>query len=450
MPTIPRYERNARLTTQAPSVTRSEQFAGAEGRAISQLGQAMGQVAQRWQQTVDTAQLNSYKARKEVSLADLQARANADQNPNNADTYIKELKKVKEKSLEGLNPRVKRVAEAELQKDLALAEIKIRNNFRKKTIKAGKKDLELATDTLSQDIINEENEKVRQDKLRQLRNTLNANVGTIISPTERDVILAEKEEEIREGKIDKDLYSNPEMFLENLKEYDFKDAEERSDKKKTAEGLIDRQEKLQRELDKDAVIKTRFEVISKIANGQVSPEDYPKILRNVFVDDYKLAEAIQKNIQKGGFTTDDLDREANAAFVNLSRKIFTSESEEKITGFLMDALTQNNKISRDRLAGLVWGAMTRAEELQKEGKSGFWSNLFKKVLNPAYAPQSLITNILSRFGKEQPQTEEDAKQIMNEEAEIDTGYSYEDLKYTAEKNGMTIEEVKNALKAQEE
>jgi hypothetical protein len=451
MPQIPIYNRSAKLTTQAPSVQRDESFASTQGQAIQGLGQALGQVAQRWQQTVDTAQLNSYKARKEVSLADLQARANADQNPNNADTYIKELKKVKEKSLEGLNPRVKRVAEAELQKDLALAEIKIRNNFRKKTVQSGDIDLKLTTNKLVEDIINADTEKVRQDKIKEMKNTLDLNVGTIISRAERDKRLAEKEEEIREGIINKDLYSNPEMFLQNLKEYDFKNAKEKSDKEEEAKGLIKREKKESRDLEKEAVIQTRFEVISKIATGNLKEKDYPKVIKQVSSTDAKLAEAMQKNIQNGGFANDKidvdaLDSKANKDFIQLAGNVIKAKDAENASNFIVGALTDNNRISRDRLTGLVWAARMRSKEIENKGKEGFLKRFFNDYFLPGVFPPYAAVKIIERLGKENA-TPEEAKEIIDEEVDYYLGYSRESLEATADKYGLEIYEVIDNLRA---
>lgn len=405
-----------------------------------------------WDDARFTAEFTKYKARKGIFTREFIQQAKLDPDPENVGKHLDQLKKWRANALKGMSERTKQEASLDLQTSFETTRIQLQGIFQKKQVAEAQENLGIALDEYKHKALHPASIEEQKQSIIEAKSLLQRYEDTkLISPQEKERHWNEWQEEIRVGEIEQDIYNNPELFLEKEKKgkYIFRDAKERSDAKRTAKGLINRNEKLRRDFEKDERVNKRFEVIAKIANGETRPGGYPDIIREVFVDDYKLAEAIKKNIQKGGFTVEDLDKEANKAFVDLSKDIFTSESEEEISDFLADALTQNYKISRDRLAGLVWGAMKRADEIQNEGKDGFWSNLFTKTLNPNYMPINLITSILTRFQKERPDKSK-ANLIINEETKRETGYSYEDLEYTAKQYGMTVEEVKKALKAQEE
>ncbi len=146
-------------------------------------------------------------------------------------------------------------------------------------------------------------------------------------------------------------------------------------------------------------VNNRFDYISKIADGTLDWANSAEIIRRVALTDPKLAEAMTKNIQKGGFELEEKDE----VFMDLAQEIFKSADSETISNFLVTALSETKTISRDRLAVLVYAAKKRAEELNKGEDKGFLESIIDAIAVQNYLPAiaaNALLNILKRIQKE--------------------------------------------------
>jgi hypothetical protein len=128
-------------------------------------------------------------------------------------------------------------------------------------------------------------------------------------------------------------------------------------------------------------ISNRFDIIGKIATGQINPLEAGDAIRKVAQTDSDLAEAIIKaQDTKGDYIAEEV---ANDSFQDLAEKIFKSNDAETISGFLVGALKDEN-ISRDRLTILVDAATSHAKELPtigKQEKPAFWKAALQILKN---------------------------------------------------------------------
>lgn len=159
-------------------------------------------------------------------------------------------------------------------------------------------------------------------------------------------------------------------------------------------------------------VNSRFDYIAKIADGTLNWANSAEIIRQVALTDPKLADAMTKNIKKGGFGVEEKDE----VFMELAQSIFTSADPETISDFIVAALSETKTISRDRLAVLVYAARKRAEELNKEPGKGFLGSIAEMIItpNPLNTGVLILINTLKRIQGENAEGKR-ALEIANEE-----------------------------------
>ncbi len=207
----------------------------------------------------------------------------------------------------------------------------------------------------------------------------------------------------------------------------------------------------------DNKVQNRFNIIADIAERGFDWQNSTALTNKIGSQDPELAEAIIKNLEKGGYQPEeDASGEIkNKAFMDLAKDIFNSKEPKTISDFLVNTLSDNKNISRDRLAILVYAAKEHAGELNKaNGGSGFWESAFNFILqsNPVTAPFVLF-NTFKRAKAENVQGEQvlniAKEEIDKELKKINPKYTIEDVEYTAAETGMTIPQVLEALRAKE-
>jgi ribosomal protein S20 len=128
MPTIPQYNRSAKLTTQAPSAKRDESFAGQTGQAIQGLGQALGQVAERMQKIQLLKETTKSKRFAENKMADLYMEAQKDPDVWDIAKYNKKAKEIKSQALDMVSdPIARQQLTAQLDNKITQGKLKIFN-----------------------------------------------------------------------------------------------------------------------------------------------------------------------------------------------------------------------------------------------------------------------------------------------------------------------------------
>lgn len=416
MPKLPVYDSQRNITSNVPA-PRARTGRGQNVSDVLTPVETIAKATEKWNEALTTAQLNSFKANQGAFLQDIYNRASIDENPSNAERYFKEIDTYKQNALSGLNATAATAARPELESETNMAKVKLYGMFQKKILANTISDIGTSMTGYEKNAVtsyldgNKGEEMLSVQKAHQLISQ-NVNSG-ILSKDEGKKLIDEFEKNVRVGKINADLYSNPYIFLQNVKEgrYDFADAKEKSDKMKAAQGLIKNMEATERYNLLEERINKRFDVIGKIAAGELNEEDFPDVIQDISSKDPTLGEALQKNMEKGGLT---LEKEDNMAFAQLATSIMASEDKEKVTEFLARALEDNKNISRDRLAILVYAAKKRVEELNKRNKQSFMSRIIGFFNGKSKAESNALYNSLRRI-QEENADDETAENIVKEE-----------------------------------
>lgn len=271
MPSLPRYDSQRQLTTQplAPQAT-----GAGESYKLAQQGLQMAQnFAQAWDDARTTAQLNAFKAQKGIFTRELVQNAQLDPNANNYEKYYDQLKKWKAGALEGMGERAKREASLEMQTTFETTRIQLSGIFQQKAVVEAQKDLGVALDDYKHKALHPSSREDQVQALSDAKNLIERNVADkIISPQEGKRRWEQWQEDLRQSEIDNAIYMNPEQFLKNKGEYEFKDAAERKNAIARANKAIEnikKQQNIARKQRQDEGHITLAELFSK---GKLDPE----------------------------------------------------------------------------------------------------------------------------------------------------------------------------------
>ena len=255
MPNFPRHSSQRQMTTQQPEPLRRE--AAAQAAVATE---AMGAV-QKMAITIDnamvTAQTNAFKANKGVFLTDLKNRAGLEPDQNALGRYQKELADYQKNALNDMSPRARQQSQLELQSDIQLSQIWLEGTFFKKQAAEAVKNLAVSVETNLNNALMASTPDEMQKKISEAVQQINENVSVgFITQDEGKRQIEKLEEDLRLGIIDRDLYSDPKGFKNNLSAYTFKSEKEKSDKLETANKLIEKEKK---EIEKAIKISTDAE-----------------------------------------------------------------------------------------------------------------------------------------------------------------------------------------------
>jgi hypothetical protein len=246
---------------------------------------------------------------------------------------------------------------------------------------------------------------------------------------------------------------NPKRAKEYLDRDDVRSDLGSEQKVLSIERMIDGMDKAQdRQLEENKVTD-RFNILGDIYEGKMDWKNSFETINKIGAKDPELAEAMTKNLEKEYKPEEDLNGEVkNKAFLDLAQNIFKSKDSKTISDFLVNTLSDNKNISRDRLGILVYAAKQRAEEVKQGNGKGFWDSAFNFIMqtNPITAPFVLF-NTIKRAKDEGAQ----GKQILSiardetdkEFKKVNPKYTIEDIEYTAAQTGMTVSQVLEALRS---
>ncbi len=118
------------------------------------------------------------------------------------------------------------------------------------------------------------------------------------------------------------------------------------------------------------MVNNRFDMVNRIASGQLTWDNSGQTIKGVALVDKDLAEAMQQVVNSQGKYQPE--NQVNDVYQKMVTGIFSSSSNQEISKFLIDAMNSagNGKISRDRLAILVNAATNRAKSLPTVNPDG--------------------------------------------------------------------------------
>lgn len=137
MPTFPVYNSSKNIQPMLAEPVRDE--AAQPFQDQQKVLGAVQDVTQKWSDAHDVMQFTEAKAKHEIAVADIEARANADPDFKNSKKYIDELNTAKQNSLMGIdNKGVANKAAMEFDLSNQISGIKINSDFNQKQIKFNK------------------------------------------------------------------------------------------------------------------------------------------------------------------------------------------------------------------------------------------------------------------------------------------------------------------------
>lgn len=194
MPELPVHNSKANINTNTAEPLRNE--AEVPFQQDQSVLKTMGDVAQRWSTANDVMQYTEAKAKHGITIADIEARANADPDFKNSDKYHKELAMASKNSISGIsNQQFATKAGLELGADSTVAAIKIDIGFKHKQLLYNQVMVKNSLDSLMQNKLAAQSptEVMQYDKKMQDLLALNVQTGTL-SYQEADKLLKDAQE----------------------------------------------------------------------------------------------------------------------------------------------------------------------------------------------------------------------------------------------------------------
>lgn len=212
MPKIPVYnaERNINANPIAPQRHEVDQSFQNTQTVIG----AVKNVTQQWSNANDVMQYTEAKSKYETASADISARANADPNFRNSETYSKELEKAKQESVTGIaNQEVANKAAMEFDYNNKITGIKIDAGFKQKQIVYNKVQVKNSVDLLQQKRISSSTSAESTQYDHQIEQILQANVDSGVLTYQEGIDFAYNS---NKRAMENLVYSNPQAGLKAL------------------------------------------------------------------------------------------------------------------------------------------------------------------------------------------------------------------------------------------
>jgi len=232
-----------------------------------------------------------------------------------------------------------------------------------------------------------------------------------------------------------------------------------------AKNMIAGRDKAQKRQIESEKVQNRFDILTNVYEGKFNWQDTFETINKIGSTDQELAEALTNNLERYEPEEDASGEIKNKAFMTLAENIFNSKDPKTISDFLVNTLSDNKNISRDRLAILVYAAKEHVGEVKKaDGGSGFWESVFNFISQfnspgpqiKSYQPPNTslaLFNTIKRAKAENVQGEQVLNiakdEIEKEFKKINPKYTIENIGYTAAESGMTIPQLLEALRAKE-
>lgn len=438
MPKLPGFDSSRQLTTQQPQFLRTGRDESAiYDIAAKGLAKVAG-IAMKWDNAVNTIQATTSKANSSSEILDLLNRADNEIDYNAYDKYVKELPGIKKNNLKGFsNKAVESQVALSLDHDMQVAEIKLRNIFKKKMIEVGQVNTFRLLDLEKSNYATAPDEQGKIASATKMRNIIDAQVAAgIFGIKEGDKIYKSSIKEAQVAIKDKnDLKKKQEKEVLLAKQFAKNDMEDGlvqlRIEGKDAEGnpvTPDEIINMTRTSMDDDRISERFGqvLINSLKSVKFAkPTELESIIKyNELVDRNKALHKKEsswlgfgrvpfKDLAK--FRADTIGANADGLITNKQMTDLLSQTSKT---FYRDPVFQN---ALDQLA--AQSSLYASAEAQAKAKAEMYGSLMEKVIagaKPDEAVQDVINEkIASDVGKV---TEQDEYGFVK--GEVRNGYTY--------------------------
>lgn len=155
-------------------------------------------------------------------------------------------------------------------------------------------------------------------------------------------------------------------------------------------------------IENTAKIQNRYDMIAKVAGGQVDWKNIDSTISSIAPNDPELAEAMQNIVQSGGQYISTKDPVGNMVLSDVARGVFATNDPKSASDYVVNVLKGKNggKISSDKLGVILSVAKEHGDAIspnatlkQKEDFSILKSSM--DVIHKLIAPAETLFNFLS-------------------------------------------------------
>lgn len=374
MPTLPVYNSNQNINASpnAPQLNQAAQ----PFNDVKQMVGTLQDVTQKWSDVNDTMQFTKAKANSSIAIAQQEALARNDPNPDNAPEHIKAIQDITTNSIQGIsNQLVAAKASQEIQSDALVSTIKINSIFKQKQMLQNDMALQNTSDIAAQNFSNAITEAEKQHTDQNFITTINQNFNAGLITEQRAKGLIDN---YRIGIVKSDMLkenatnlSQSNVLAELRKGNDGKYAALSTDQRTEADRLVRVNVRENAELQKEGQFSNETDMAMNIAKGNSIPSaaELAGLMQSGKITQ-DFAETTLKavsNPQSVAATTD------NQEFANLTEEMFKSNDKTNLNKTVQSIIRGggDGKISKEDMQILIQSAMAQGKQplLEKRNAS---------------------------------------------------------------------------------
>lgn len=409
MPDLPIVNSTKNITANIAQPERNE--ASQPFQDISKVGTAMQNITQKWSDANDVMEFTKAKSNAQIAIANQEALAKNDPNPDNAQAHIKAIQDATTQATEGIsNQMVSQKASQEINAEAMISSIKINGMFKEKQMLANDIALSSTADLAAQSKSNAVTAAQAQQIEHDFLTTVQRNYASGLINEGRAKSLIDdyrmgevKNDIIKEGAI---RIGDSNVLTEINKGKDGKYTALSTDQRTEADRMVRLMVRDNHQISIEQNMSNRVDTIKAIANGDVTWQN-TTFIKNMATKDPDLAEALQKVLMantKGANYSAEEDK--NADFETLIGNVFKANTKEDINKYLVQSLKPG--MSMDRLSIIVnaaeqRGAMLPTTDASTNGKTDpkqeEMDNAVKHIQNFVKASKQKDDNVFVNFFK---------------------------------------------------
>jgi len=421
MTEIKRYSQKVSLSTESPNVPASPEAFSASGRLISDIGSALGTVAEHFTAAQEIQQKNEASNLAQQKLQQIRLEAAGDPDPKNTENYIKRIEEVRNESSQGFTLKnAKNSFDTEFNTMANSTHFELMKGYREKVIKdlLSKADQAISIEKTNfihgDDITAPIAFQGAITKIDELEAT------GAMTPTDATNQRQKIEKEFPLAKAQNDAYSNPQGFLDAEESGAYKTVEPKQLEglRTSAERILNKQtienerlRKIEYEVGMRQSMLDMFDGKLTLSEAQrryrddvIKESDYNVLERKMVTPDYELLRKLRFSDPQtfNDIRHDQLDNSKSPG--EIDRMIASGNADGKITNEDAKYLVQVNKglppDPRDQKIA------AQAASVKDFGERYFKQNFFDEMFNKEKKVKdvdAMVTEFYKRIDKEQAQ-----------------------------------------------
>lgn len=407
------------MSTQSPNVLKSIESAGQAGAMMSKAGDVVAKGLGAYHEAQVTAKLNKALADYSIGSAKIKSEAKLDENYENSDKYIQDLNKLRDDSLSVFqdNPVLMNRFAPDFDKQIGLDEVSIQHDFRKKELDAGRANLSTGIESSIENAIGGSDSEAWMAEKR-IDFLIDSNIKSgLISQDVGEASRLEAKEQIREGRIQKQMWDDPLAFIDTIKENPLVQPEERREYEVAAKRLYNHRESMidfQKKVDNAEGAIGLGEMLSQ---GELTPTHVTQMIKENKIDE-KVGKAYLGAFYKK--IPDEMPMGSHVHYLKLMKTMIDTKNADGVSDVVTEATNMYNSgvMGLDDFTyflqyarGMLSSAKKREENPEKSKLRWAFDNLTAPGL--AVKQFNAIKSFFQKRAKDMP-IEDAVKEVQNE------------------------------------